>query len=78
MSNLPPPDPRSSDGWNQQPYATPYSPQMAVSPYENESTPILVTGILSLVLCGPIGIYEWIKGNDLHMTRVSVMPSSRP
>jgi hypothetical protein len=51
---------------------------MAVSPYENESTPILVTGILSLVLCGPIGIYEWIKGNDLHMTRVSVMPSSRP
>jgi hypothetical protein len=66
MSNLPPPDPRSSDGWNQQPYATPYSPQMAVNPYENESTPILVTGILSLVLCGPIGIYAWLKGNELR------------
>jgi hypothetical protein len=92
MSNLPPPDPRSSEGWNQppgqspaqpatqqqpgawdppqappqQPYATPYSPQVAANPFEQESTPILVTGILSLVLCGPIGIYAWIKGNDLR------------
>ncbi len=39
---------------------------MAVNPYDAESTPILVTGILSLVLCGPIGIYAWIKGNQLR------------
>ncbi len=37
-----------------------------MNPYDSESTPILVTGILSLVLCGPIGIYAWIKGNDLR------------
>lgn len=36
-----------------------------VNPYDSESTPILVTGILSLVVCGPIGIYAWLKGNAL-------------
>lgn len=36
------------------------------NPFDDESTPILVTGILSLVLCGPIGMYAWIKGNGLR------------
>lgn len=52
--------------WNQQP-ATPYAQYGSpANPYESESTPILVTGILSLVLCGLIGIYAWMKGNDLR------------
>ena len=52
-------------GWGQPP-AAPYQGGMgAINPYDSESTPILVTGILSLVVCGPIGIYAWIKGNDL-------------
>lgn len=54
-------------GWGQQQPARPYQlAGPAVNPYDSESTPILVTGILSLVLCGPIGIYAWIKGNDLR------------
>ena len=42
-------------------------PQMVqANPFDAESTPILVTGILSLILCGPLGIYAWIKGNSLR------------
>jgi len=36
------------------------------NPFDSESTSILVTGILSLVLCGFIGIYAWIQGNKLR------------
>lgn len=58
--------PQPQGQWGQQP-AMPYAPAGApANPYDSESTPILVTGILSLVLCGLIGIYAWIKGNDLQ------------
>lgn len=49
-----------------QPYATPYTAQVVGNPFDSEGTPILVTGILSLVVCGPLGIYAWIKGNELR------------
>ena len=49
-----------------QPHASPYAAQVMVNPFDDESTPILVTGILSLVLCAPLGIYSWIKGNELR------------
>ena len=81
MSNWPPPDPDQGQqppgGWSDpqappQPPAAPYTPHGGyaapgtVNPFDSESTPILVTGILSLVLCGPVGIYSWIKGNELR------------
>ncbi|MFV0317449.1 MAG: hypothetical protein ACK5O2_10895 [Microthrixaceae bacterium] len=66
--------------WGQQPTqpghqqmpASPYQQQgYAANPYDSEATPILVTGILSLVLCGLIGLYAWIKGNDLKRRATS-------
>ncbi len=75
--SFPPPDPDQQSQWGQpqpqpqpqwgQPPASPYQNGFqGLNPYESESTPILVTGILSLVVCGPIGIYAWIKGNSLR------------
>ncbi|MGI9578434.1 MAG: hypothetical protein ACR2OH_09565 [Microthrixaceae bacterium] len=49
-----------------QPHAAPYPPQVVANPFDSESTPILVTGILSLALCGPLGIYAWLSGNKLR------------
>lgn len=57
--------PAGGSHWAQQP-ATPYGYGAPQNPYESEATPILVTGILSLVLCGLVGIYPWVKGNDLR------------
>ena len=69
--------PGAQGGWAQQPGpaqppATPYTPQAGygspplANPFDGESTPILVTGILSIVFCGPVGVYAWVKGNDLR------------
>ncbi len=52
-------------GW-QPPPAAPYGNPAPQNPFDSETTPILVTGILSLVLCGPVGLYAWLKGNDLR------------
>lgn len=54
---------QQSQGW-QQPPAAPYSSQGA-NPYDSETTLILVMGILSLVVCGLLGIVAWIQGNSL-------------
>lgn len=42
------------------------APPTQPNPYDSESTVLLVTGILSLVLCGLIGLYPWIKGNRVR------------
>jgi hypothetical protein len=54
--------PRNDQG---PPPAQPYGSAYPTNPFEAETTAILVTGILSLVVCGPIGVYAWVKGNDL-------------
>lgn len=57
------PAPGQPPGW-QQPPAAPYNPQ-AQNPYDSETTVILVMGILSLVVCGLLGIVAWVQGNSL-------------
>jgi hypothetical protein len=52
-----------SQGW-QQPSATPYAPQ-GTNPFDSETTLILVMGIMSLFVCGLLGIVAWIQGNSL-------------
>ncbi len=52
----------------QQPPAAPYGAtygQAANNPYDSETTLILVMGILSLVVCGLLGIVAWMQGNSL-------------
>lgn len=52
----------------QQPPAAPYGAnytQPATNPYDSETTLILVMGILSLVVCGLLGIVAWMQGNSL-------------
>ena len=64
----------TQEPWGQQQPATPWQQQQqpaqwtpaATNPYDSETTPVLVTGILSLVLCGLIGIYAWMQGNALR------------
>ena len=52
----------------QQPPAAPYGAtyaQPVTNPYDSETTLILVMGILSLVVCGLLGIVAWMQGNSL-------------
>ena len=51
--------------WGQPQYQQPQWGPPA-NPFDSESTPILVTGILSIVVCGPVGLYAWIAGNKLR------------
>lgn len=70
MSNPhdPPPDPNDPRWQNPQPHQ-PYGPGFQNAPYyrpgytrpSNAST-ILVLGIVSLVVCAPLGISAWIMG----------------
>jgi uncharacterized membrane protein HdeD (DUF308 family) len=55
--------PQQPQGW-QQPPAAPYTGQ-ATNPFDSETTLVLVMGILSLVVCGLLGIVAWIQGSSL-------------
>lgn len=62
-----PPQPQyPTQQWSQPPAAA-YRGGMGApaNPFDSETTAILVTGILSLVTCGLIGIYAWVAGNGL-------------
>jgi heme/copper-type cytochrome/quinol oxidase subunit 2 len=62
--------PEHQQSWQQQPQAwqqppaAPYAAQ-ARNPFDSDTTLILVMGILSLVVCGLLGIVAWIQGNSL-------------
>jgi len=57
--------PTGAQHW-QQPPASPYARTGAANPFDSETTLVLVMGILSLVVCGLLGIVAWVKGNDLR------------
>ena len=43
----------------------------------HRGTTVLILGILSLVICAPLGIFAWVMGNtDLKAMRAGVMDPS--
>lgn len=38
--------------------------RVAYTPPESDATTIFVLGLLGLLLCGILGIFAWVKGND--------------